>query len=627
MNTNRRLFRHFILLFILIIAVAALGCGTMGGLIKGSSSGDDDSASEGNFEEIKTAERDESGRDRDLKKRETEKTGRKRPPKGDKTIKDLLLNKDKERGASGGKIDMAETENGTGGPPEESGLKAGYVDDNKQYNRFVKFLEKYKGQAPHLPINIRERIILKVKDKNNKPVSNALVKISTGNKKLFTGKTYADGSCFFYPSRYSGGMSQYSAAVRYNQAAKTIKFNRFGKRTVPIKMALTRAAMKRVPLDILFIFDTTGSMGEEILRLKQTIEIIYLNLSSLSTKPKVRLGMVLYKDVGDEYVTQVVPFTPSLEKFKNRLDEVYASGGGDEPEDLQAALRDSIKKMKWNRNGIRMGFIVTDAPPHLDYRQKYTYKNAVRDARKDAIKICSIGTGGLNIKGEYVLRQVAQQTYGKYIFLTYGEKGESHGGRPGSVSHHTGANFQTGKLEAIIIRFAKKELSYLTDEPIEDGKGYFQAKKVDYEEKKATVNKLFGMAIDQLVDYSSISIKKGTGVAVLPFTTAGKTKNEKVNAEYFTEQMIFALSKNRVFTMVERKNLQKILEEISIRMSGLVEEKNISKVGKMMGAKMLITGQLYKKRGQYELFVKLLRVETGEVLAVTRAKIDVSLGL
>ena len=71
------------------------------------------------------------------------------------------------------------------------------------------------------------------------------------------------------------------------------------------------------------------------------------------------------------------------------------------------------------------------------------------EAKAKGIKLFSVGAGGLPLEGEYPLRQIAQYTQGKYIFLTYGEKGESGGGAEGSVSHHTGSNFATDKLEAI----------------------------------------------------------------------------------------------------------------------------------------------------------------------------------
>ena len=50
-------------------------------------------------------------------------------------------------------------------------------------------------------------------------------------------------------------------------------------------------------------------------------------------------------------------------------------------------------------------------------------------------------------------------------------------------------------------------------------------------------------------------------------------------------------------------------------------------VGKIMGADMLIAGELFEKEECFELYVKLLNVETAEVLSVTKTKIDKSLGL
>jgi TolB-like protein len=271
-----------------------------------------------------------------------------------------------------------------------------------------------------------------------------------------------------------------------------------------------------------------------------------------------------------------------------------------------------------------MSFIITDAPAHLDYKQEFTYYHAVKSAREKGVKVFSIGTGGLDIKGEYVLRQISQYTGGKYIFLTYGEKGESEGGREGSVSHHTGANFQTDKLESIIIRFARDELNNVLDKKIEIDE-HFSAKKVDYEKNEETLRKLFGMAASQLVDYSSMTLQAKTPTSILPIESSDP--GLKTTAEYFGEQLSFSLAKSPAFAIVERKNLQGILKELELSLSGLTDEANAAKVGKLLGARLLVTGKLYRKKNEYELFLKLVRVETAEVLSVTKARLDFELGL
>ena len=517
---------------------------------------------------------------------------------------------------------------GTSTRPQVSGLKAGFADDNKQFNYFVQFLSTYGAQVNRIPIPIEERIMLKVHDSEGKSIPNAEIAVYGPNRSfLGRGTTYADGSFLLFPAEY-GDHQGYTIEVTYNQQRKSVSLDRFGRREIPIAFGAPRAEMSRIPLDLLFILDTTGSMGEEIQRLKTTIELIKLNLASLSSKPRVRFGMVLYKDRGDEYVTEVVPFTENLQEFQSALDAVEASGGGDTPEDLQSALEQAMK-LSWSRGGVRLGFIITDAPPHLDYGQRYTYAQAVKEAKETGIKIFSVGTGGLDLLGEVVLRQIAQYTSAKYIFLSYGETGESEGGAPGSVSHHTGANYQTDKLEAIIIRFAKEELSHITDQPIEEEEEYFTASKIDAEEREETLNKLFSMAVSQLIDYSTVRIPKGSAAAVLPLSPA--QRDLSLNSEYFTEQLLLSFGKDKtfkdLFRIVERKDLQSVLEELELQLSDLAEEQGAAKVGELLGAELLIIGKLYSTAKGYELFLKLVRVETGEVLSVTKAIIDKGLGL
>jgi Mg-chelatase subunit ChlD len=514
------------------------------------------------------------------------------------------------------------------GRPQVSGLKAGFADDNKQFNYFVQFISEYGPKVSHIPIPIEERIVLKVEDSEGKSIPNAEICVSESQGGVLSrGITYADGSFLLFPAAY-GDQQSYSVEVLYNQQRQRIALDRYGRREITVTFNTPRAALSRVPLDLLFVLDTTGSMGEEIQRLKTTIELINLNLSSLSTRPRVRFGMVLYKDRGDEYVTEVVPFTEDLQDFQSSLDRVEASGGGDTPEDLQAALQEAMI-LSWNRGGVRLAFIVTDAPPHLDYGQSYSYARAAAQAKEKGIKVFSVGTGGLDLLGEVVLRQIAQYTSAKYIFLTYGEAGESEGGAPGSVSHHTGANYQTDKLEAIIIRFAKEELSHISDQPIEEEEEYFTASKIGEEQREETLNKLFSMAISQLVDYSTVRIDRGTAAAVLPLSPAQSGLD--LNSEYFTEQLILSFGKEEnfreLFRIVERKDLQTILAELELQLSDLAEEQGAAQVGELMGAELLIIGKLYSTAKGYELFLKLLRVETGEVLSVTKAIIDTALGL
>lgn len=532
--------------------------------------------------------------------------------------------KDLGRGAAGAPPFAAPSTAGRGAPPSASGLKAGFSDDNAQFNYFLGFLEEF-GYVPNYALEISERITLKIQDSAGKPVPNARVAVRSGTRVLDQGLSYADGTFRIYPLVYGTTADKLSVRVESQSGSANLDVARDGPRRVVIKLDRPRVVPAPLPLDVLFVLDTTGSMGEEIERLRDTIEIVHANIRAMTPKPAVRFGMVLYKDRGDEYVTQVVPFTSDLAAFQAALEEVYASGGGDTPEDLQAALEDALRKMDWNKEGVRTAFVITDAEPHLDYGQKYTYAQAAKDARSRAIRFHTVGTGGLGVEGEYVLRQLSQFTEGKYIFLTYGETGESEGGAPGSVSHHTGANFQTDKLEAIVIRFVKEDLANLSDVPLSMDEDYFEATKIPEEERDATLDKLFGEALKNLTDYSTFKVERDTPAAVLPLVpSAGDLAS---NAEYFGERLLLSAVKARTFKLVERKSLQSVLEELELQLSGLADEKAAARAGELLGADILVTGSVYRREGKYEIFLRLVRVSTAEVLSVTRARVDAKLGL
>jgi hypothetical protein len=70
-----------------------------------------------------------------------------------------------------------------------------------------------------------------------------------------------------------------------------------------------------------------------------------------------------------------------------------------------------------------------------------------------------------------------------------------------------------------------------------------------------------------------------------------------------------------------------VMGELELQLSALGDEESAAKVGKVLGAEVLVVGTIYEKEGHYELFLKLVRVETAEVLSATKARIDRDLGL
>jgi hypothetical protein len=494
-----------------------------------------------------------------------------------------------------------------------SGLRAGYSDDNVSFGAFIDFLDKYKNTG-HVPCRVTERFVFAVQNEYGQGIPDADVTIFQNSRKIVSGKTYADGMFMFFPEEHKKKTGPYKAVFSYYGKKKQIIFSKQDTRKIEVRMETEKRLLQKVPVDLVFVLDTTGSMGEEINRLKKTIELIHLNVKEGKHNVDLRLAMVVYKDKRDVYRTQITPFTTDLQKFQEVLTMVSASGGGDGPEDLESALFETVHSLSWRKSAVRLAYIITDAPPHLDYNLPFNYNQTVRAAKHKGIKLFGIGTGGLNINGEYVLRQLSQYTGGSYIFLHYGERGESDGGAPGSVSHHTGVNFNTGKLESIILHFTRKEINAYAGNTDAAKEEFFEAESVAGESAKKTLSSLFSQALSHLINVSSRNLKKGTSLAVMPVKTSGE--GSLVAAEYISENLLLSVTSGSHFEIVERNDMSSVMKEFELIYSGMFTSEK--KLSGLTGADVLLLGKIFYKGDDAELYLKLVYTETGEVLSVTK---------
>ena len=116
-------------------------------------------------------------------------------------------------------------------------------------------------------------------------------------------------------------------------------------------------------IDVVFAVDTTGSMGGLIDGAKRTVWSIASHIRELDQQADLHVGLVAYRDLGDDYVTRDFALTSDLDSVFAELSSYQAAGGGDAPEDVDAALYDAVHKMQWREGAKKMIFLVGDAPP------------------------------------------------------------------------------------------------------------------------------------------------------------------------------------------------------------------------------------------------------------------------
>jgi Mg-chelatase subunit ChlD len=154
-------------------------------------------------------------------------------------------------------------------------------------------------------------------------------------------------------------------------------------------------AAKRV--EVVFVLDTTGSMGGLIEAAKEKIWSIASTLAQAQQAPQISMGLVAYRDRGDDSDTQVIDLNQDLDSMYAKLMDFAAGGGGDGPEAVNEALEAAIHRVSWSQDSdaYRVVFLVGDAPPHMDYQDDRKYPQIVAAAAAKGIVVNTIQCGSM----------------------------------------------------------------------------------------------------------------------------------------------------------------------------------------------------------------------------------------
>jgi len=179
-----------------------------------------------------------------------------------------------------------------------------------------------------------------------------------------------------------------------------------------------RTAEARPRIDVVFVLDTTGSMGGLIEGAKAKIWSIANQMVSAKPTPRLRIGLVGYRDRGDEYVTKRYDLSDDIDAVYGHLQEFRAGGGGDTPESVNQALHEAVHEMSWSpgRDALKIVFLVGDAPPHMDYSDDVKYPVTLQAAMKKDLIVNTVQCGGMTVTAP-VWKEIASLAEGKYVAI------------------------------------------------------------------------------------------------------------------------------------------------------------------------------------------------------------------
>jgi Mg-chelatase subunit ChlD len=344
--------------------------------------------------------------------------------------------------------------------PAQPEVRAGEVDDNQQWDEYLAYRQAYRGPGIH-DVDISERYRIQALDGAGRPLLDAEVTIWDGQRQIWQGRTYADGQAMLFPRALQGVQSEtLKVSVHKNGQAYTFDLQRGAAELWTARLEHLFQSQGAIDLDLLFLLDATGSMDDEIAALQSSMLSIAAQIDRMRPRPNLRFGLVSYRDLGDEYVVRRVPFTANVGAFSNQLAAISASGGGDYPESLNEALHVALHEMDWrDQDTLRLVFLVADAPPHLDYLQDYDYAQEMAVAAANGVKIFPIAASGSDDQAEYIFRQLAQFTMGRYLFLTY-ENPSASGGSSGDASSMHVSGYGVQDLDDLVLMLVEDELAH-----------------------------------------------------------------------------------------------------------------------------------------------------------------------
>jgi hypothetical protein len=315
---------------------------------------------------------------------------------------------------------------------EESGantqIPAGQItaaewNDNRNFDKWLPLLED--GQEETAPgafkeflqrwqFNTKNRISVNI-TKEDAPVCGAVVKVYSGETLLYSATSNANGKAYLFIKSVNEGDSLTIEAVSGGQ---TVSREAEYENNMEVDIEVAAAGAKEDKLEIMFVVDTTGSMGDELRYLKAEIKDVIGQVKLANPQTEISIALLFYRDIGDDYVTRYFDFNSDIDTIKANISAQGPAGGGDYPEAVHTALSEAVAKQWSTGNSTKLIIHVMDAPPHDNVNDMSVYENSIYTAASKGIRMIPVASSGIDKGTEYLLRNQALLTNGTYVFIT-----------------------------------------------------------------------------------------------------------------------------------------------------------------------------------------------------------------
>lgn len=306
-------------------------------------------------------------------------------------------------------------------------LTAGEVNDFNNWKMWEDYSEnEFKTYSVFWGMKSNHRYSLQVTDKKFNAIINEPVFLVSTTTKDTVWRTFTDntGKAELWADFFSTNNNEQDYFITDRSGNKTSTVSEFSNGVN--LLVIDKSCNFSNEVDIAFVVDATGSMGDEIEFLKLELEDVIRSTMDKYKSLSLRAASVFYRDKRDDYLTKNVAFNDDLLKALNFIKLQNAGGGGDFPEAVDDALATALDSLRWNSTArTKLLFLILDAPPHNDAIVRI--QQQILKAAAMGIRIIPVACSGTDKSTEFLLRSMALATNGTYTFLTnHSGVGNSH---------------------------------------------------------------------------------------------------------------------------------------------------------------------------------------------------------
>ncbi|MBX3232559.1 MAG: VWA domain-containing protein [Labilithrix sp.] len=160
--------------------------------------------------------------------------------------------------------------------------------------------------------------------------------------------------------------------------------------TEAVRRALFPSIVRGQALDVVFVVDTTASMGWAMTSVKSELHAVVTTLAA--TNPDVRYGVVAFRDRGDSFESKVgFRLDGDQRQVHAAIDWLTPLGGGDYPEHVHAGLDAGLRGAgAWRPQAAHHVVVIGDAPAQDYPDDPRTFRSVTEEARRQQVRVHTV---------------------------------------------------------------------------------------------------------------------------------------------------------------------------------------------------------------------------------------------